>query len=57
MKKLSKILLAISFVLSLATSAFATTVTAVSWGGAYTESQKLGYGDPCLLYTSPSPRD
>ena len=46
MKKLSKILLAISFVLSLTTSAFATTVTAVSWGGAYTESQKLGYGDP-----------
>ena len=72
MKKLSKVLLAISFVLSLTTSAFATTVTAVSWGGAYTESQKLGYGDPtakalginiawvdysCLLYTSPSPRD
>ena len=55
MKKLSKVLLAISFVLSLTTSAFATTVTAVSWGGAYTESQKLGYG--CLLYTSPSPRD
>ena len=47
MKKLSKVLLAISFVLSLTTSAFATTVTAVSWGGAYT----------CLLYTSPSPRD
>ena len=46
MKKLSKVLLAISFVLSLTTSAFATTVTAVSWGGAYTESQKLGYGDP-----------
>ena len=46
MKKLSKILLAISFALSLTTSAFATTVTAVSWGGAYTESQKLGYGDP-----------
>ena len=44
MKKLSKVLLAISFVLSLTTSAFATTVTAVSWGGAYTESQKLGYG-------------
>ena len=42
MKKLSKVLLAISFVLSLTTSAFATTVTAVSWGGAYTESQKLG---------------
>ena len=25
-------------------------VNVVSWGGAYTESQKLGYG--CLLYTS-----
>jgi len=44
MKKLSKLLLALSFVLSVATSAFAVTV--VSWGGAYTESQKLGYGDP-----------
>jgi putative spermidine/putrescine transport system substrate-binding protein len=44
MKKLSKLLLAISFVLSITSSAFA--VTAVSWGGAYTESQKLGYGDP-----------
>merc|ERR1711935_573216 len=37
-------LLALSFVLSITTSAFAVTV--VSWGGAYTESQKLGYGDP-----------
>ena len=44
MKKLSKLLLAISFAVSMATSAFAVTV--VSWGGAYTESQKLGYGDP-----------
>jgi putative spermidine/putrescine transport system substrate-binding protein len=44
MKKLSKMLLALSFVLSITTSAFAVTV--VSWGGAYTESQKLGYGDP-----------
>ena len=44
MKKLSKLLLALSFVLSITTSAFAVTV--VSWGGAYTESQKLGYGDP-----------
>jgi len=44
MKKLSKILLALSFVLSITTSAFAVTVA--SWGGAYTESQKLGYGDP-----------
>ena len=44
MKTLSKLLLAISFAISVTTSAFA--VTAVSWGGAYTESQKLGYGDP-----------
>jgi len=44
MRKLSKLLLALSFVLSITTSAFAVTV--VSWGGAYTESQKLGYGDP-----------
>ena len=44
MKKISKLLLALSFVLSITSSAFAVTV--VSWGGAYTESQKLGYGDP-----------
>jgi putative spermidine/putrescine transport system substrate-binding protein len=44
MKKISKLLLAISFVLSITSSAFAVTV--VSWGGAYTNSQKLGYGDP-----------
>ena len=44
MKTISKILLALSFVLSVTSSAFAVTV--VSWGGAYTESQKLGYGDP-----------
>jgi putative spermidine/putrescine transport system substrate-binding protein len=44
MKKLSKLLLVLSFALSISSSAFA--VTAVSWGGAYTESQKLGYGDP-----------
>ena len=44
MRKLSKLLLTLSFVLSFATSAFAVTVA--SWGGAYTESQKLGYGDP-----------
>ena len=55
MKKISKLLLALSFALSITSSAFAVTVA--SWGGAYTESQKLGYGDPCLLYTSPSPRD
>ena len=44
MKKLSKLLLALSFVLSVTTSAFAVVVA--WWGGAYTESQKLGYGDP-----------
>ena len=44
MRKLSKLLLAISFVVSITSSAFAVTV--VSWGGAYTASQKLGYGDP-----------
>ena len=44
MKRLSKILLALSFALSITTSAYAVTVA--SWGGAYTESQKLGYGDP-----------
>ena len=44
MKKLSKLLLTLSFALSITTSAFAVTVA--SWGGAYTESQKLGYGDP-----------
>ena len=44
MKKISKLLLALSFILSLTTSAYAVTVA--SWGGAYTESQKLGYGDP-----------
>ncbi len=44
MRKLSKLLLALTFALSVTTSAFAVTVA--SWGGAYTESQKLGYGDP-----------
>ena len=39
MKKISKLLLAISFVLSIISSAYAVTV--VSWGGAYTNSQKL----------------
>jgi hypothetical protein len=37
MKTISKLLLAISFAISVTTSAFAVTV--VSWGGAYTESQ------------------
>ena len=44
MKKLSKLLLVLTFALSISSSAFAVTVA--SWGGAYTESQKLGYGDP-----------
>ena len=44
MKKLSKLLLAVTFVLSITSSAFAVVVA--SWGGAYTESQKLGYADP-----------
>ena len=44
MKKLSKLLLTLSFALSITSSAYAVTVA--SWGGAYTESQKLGYGDP-----------
>ena len=44
MKKLTKLFIALSFALSITTSAFAVTVA--SWGGAYTESQKLGYGDP-----------
>jgi putative spermidine/putrescine transport system substrate-binding protein len=49
MKKLSKLLLTLSFVLSITSSAFAVTVA--SWGGAYTESQKLGYGDPTAKKT------
>ena len=44
MRKLSKLLLTITFALSITSSAFAVVVA--SWGGAYTESQKLGYGDP-----------
>ena len=44
MKKLSKLLLAVTFAISVSSSAFAVVVA--SWGGAYTESQKLGYGDP-----------
>ena len=44
MRKLSKLLLALTFALSITSSAFAVVVA--SWGGAYTESQKLGYGDP-----------
>ena len=44
MRKLAKLFLALTFVLSISTSSYAVTVA--SWGGAYTESQKLGYGDP-----------
>ena len=44
MNKLSKLLLTLTFALSVTTSSFAVVVA--SWGGAYTESQKLGYGDP-----------
>ena len=53
MRKLSKLLLALTFALSLTSSAYAVVVA--SWGGAYTESQKLGYGDPtakALVYLS-----
>ena len=32
------------FALSISSTSYAVTVA--SWGGAYTESQKLGYGDP-----------
>ena len=44
MTKISKLLLAICFVFSMTSSAYAVVVA--SWGGAYTNSQKLGYGDP-----------
>jgi len=44
MNKLSKLLLTLTFALSVTTSSFAVVVA--SWGGAYTESQKKGYGDP-----------
>ena len=44
MRKLSKLLLALAFALSISSTSYAVVVA--SWGGAYTESQKLGYGDP-----------
>ena len=44
MRKLSKLIIALSFVVSVTSSAIAVTVA--SWGGAYTDSQKQGYGDP-----------
>jgi len=44
MKNFIKALLLLFFAVSVTTSSWA--VVMVSWGGAYTESQKLGYGDP-----------
>ena len=44
MKNFMKVLLSLFFAISVTTSSWA--VVMVSWGGAYTESQKLGYGDP-----------
>ena len=44
MKNFIKALLLLFFAVSVTTSSWAVVV--VSWGGAYTESQKLGYGDP-----------
>ena len=44
MKNIIKALLLLFFAVSVTTSSWAVVV--VSWGGAYTESQKLGYGDP-----------
>ena len=38
-------------------SHMAMEMTIVSWGGAYSKSQLKAYHEPCLLYTSPSPRD
>jgi putative spermidine/putrescine transport system substrate-binding protein len=45
---MSKIIKIISFLAFVTTStlALAAEVNVVSWGGAYTNSQKLGYGDP-----------
>ena len=44
MKNFIKALMSLFFAISVTTSSWA--VVMVSWGGAYTESQKLGYGDP-----------
>lgn len=44
MKNFIKVLISLFFAISVTTSSWA--VVMVSWGGAYTESQKLGYGDP-----------
>ena len=43
MRKLSKLLITLVFALSISSTSYAAVA---SWGGAYTESQKLGYGDP-----------
>ena len=40
-----------------ATPLGAQEITVTAWGGAYTKSQEEAYYKPCLLYTSPSPRD
>ena len=43
---MSKIIKIICFLAFVTTSTLAYAVNVVSWGGAYTNSQKLGYGDP-----------
>lgn len=43
MSKIIKIICLLAFV---STSTLSYAVNVVSWGGAYTNSQKLGYGDP-----------
>ena len=45
MLRLTKIM-SLAALLVAPTMATAAEVNVVSWGGAYTESQKLGYGDP-----------
>ena len=49
MRKLSKLLLTLVFAISISSTSYAVTVA--SWGGAYTETQKLGYGDPAAKKT------
>ena len=45
MQRLTK-LISLAALLVAPSMATAAEVNVVSWGGAYTESQKLGYGDP-----------
>ena len=45
MDLIKKLLSIIVLGLLLSSKVYAKTVTIVSWGGAYTESQKLGMGD------------